>query len=128
MASNKSGTHFPTPVTHSTSPFTFSLPTNTNKGTFEYTQAFGVSSLKSPKPMELSTVLEIHSCTKLMTAVAVLQCVERGQLDLDADVSSIIPEVGSYGVITGFDERKGEAVLVPTERAVTLRLVTCCFP
>ncbi|KAF4621519.1 hypothetical protein G7Y89_g14555 [Cudoniella acicularis] len=71
--------------------------------------------------MQLDTVLALASCTKLMTAIAVLQCVERGQLDLDVDVALILPEVGKYGIITGFDDSKNEAILIPKVNHVTLR-------
>jgi CubicO group peptidase (beta-lactamase class C family) len=71
--------------------------------------------------MQLDSVLAIASCTKLMTEIAVLQCVERGQLDLDADVAPILPEAGKHGVITGFDDDKNEALLVPKDGPITLR-------
>lgn len=71
--------------------------------------------------MTLDTVLAIASCTKLMTAIAVLQCVERGLLDLDADVSPILPEAGKYGVIIGFDDAQNEPLLVPKANPITLR-------
>ena len=71
--------------------------------------------------MQLDSVLAIASCTKLMTAIAILQCVERGLLDLDADVATVLPEAGRYGVITDFDDAKKEAVLVPKGSYITLR-------
>lgn len=72
--------------------------------------------------MQLDSVLAIASCTKLMTAIAALQCVEKGLLDLDADIAPIVPEAGKFGIITAFDEKK-EAVLVPKTVPITLRLV-----
>jgi CubicO group peptidase (beta-lactamase class C family) len=75
----------------------------------------------SLQPMELDSVLAIASCTKLMTAIAVLQCVERGLLDLDADVAPILPEAGKFGIITGFDDAKNEAIIVPKKNKITLR-------
>jgi CubicO group peptidase (beta-lactamase class C family) len=56
-----------------------------------------------------------------MTAIAALQCVERGLLELDTDIAKILPEAGSHGIITGFDEVKNEAVLVPKRKGITLR-------
>ena len=67
------------------------------------------------------TVFALASCTKLMTAIAVLQCVGRGQLDLDADVNPVLPEVGSYGILKGWDEGNNEPVLIPKIQPVTLR-------
>jgi len=71
--------------------------------------------------MQLDSVLAVASFTKLMTVIAVLQCVERGQLNLDADVAPILPEVGKYGVITSFDDAKKEPVLTPKASYITLR-------
>ncbi|TDZ25170.1 Acyltransferase LovD [Colletotrichum orbiculare MAFF 240422] len=62
----------------------------------------------------------IASCTKLVTTIAVLQCVERGQLKLDEDISSILPEWKDPKILTGFDE-KNEAQFRPAKRFITLR-------
>ena len=40
------------------------------------------------------------SCTKLMTAIAILQCVERGLFDLDEDVARILPELKTLEIIS----------------------------
>lgn len=71
--------------------------------------------------MQLDSVLAMGSCIKLVTAISVLQCVERGQLDLDADVAPLLPEAGKFGVITGFDDAANEAILVPKNSEITLR-------
>lgn len=73
--------------------------------------------------MQQDSILGMASCTKLLTAVCALQCVEKGLLDLDADVAPILPEVGKFGVITGFDDTKNEAILEPKTGPVTLRSV-----
>ena len=71
--------------------------------------------------MEIDTVLALASCTKLMTAISALQCVERGLLGLDEDVTPILPEVGKFGIITGFDDDTGQPINVPNKKPVTLR-------
>lgn len=43
--------------------------------------------------MELDGVHYLASCTKLVTTVAVMQCVEREELDLDADIASLSQQV-----------------------------------
>ena len=73
------------------------------------------------KPMELTTVLSIASCTKLMTAIAVLQCVENGILKLDDDVYEILPELESLEILTGIDQANGEPLLKPRSSNITLR-------
>ena len=57
-----------------------------------------------------------------MTSIAALQCVERGLLKLDDDVSGILPEFEEIKVLTGFDGA-GQPVLRRAERRVTLRCV-----
>jgi CubicO group peptidase (beta-lactamase class C family) len=59
--------------------------------------------------------------TKLMTAVAALQCVEAGLITLDEDVSKHLPTIGKYGILTGFDDEKNEATTVPNTTPITFR-------
>jgi hypothetical protein len=59
--------------------------------------------------------------TKLLTAVACLQAVEAGIVDLDKPVSDILPEVGKYGILTGFDDEKNEGIYEQHKTPVTLR-------
>lgn len=51
------------------------------------------------KAVEPDTILAMTSCTKLMTAITVLQCVERGLFELDEDVARIIPESKNLEII-----------------------------
>lgn len=90
------------------------------EGTFTYAKTCGVRSLATKQPMGLDTVMWIASCTKLMTTIAALQCIERGQLNLDDDVSARLPELASLEVLTGFDETE-KPILKKRERALTLR-------
>ena len=73
--------------------------------------------------MDLDTMFWIASCTKLMTTIAALQCVERGLFSLDSadDVRRFIPELAtSDDIITGLDESETPVVEKAT-RAITLR-------
>ena len=63
--------------------------------------------------------------TKLLTAVAVMQCVEQGTLNLDKDVRPLLPEMGKYGIITGFDDEKNEANFEADSTPITLRMLLC---
>ena len=71
--------------------------------------------------MEQDTVLALASCTKLMTAICALQCVERGLLFLDHDVTGLLPEVGKFGIMTGFDDTTGQPITTPNTKRATLR-------
>ena len=71
------------------------------------------------------TVCWIASCTKIMTTVAVMQCVERGILNLDDDVSKThLPEFKDAEVLIRMeDDGKGgrRPLLKRATRKVTLR-------
>lgn len=67
----------------------------------------------------------IASCTKLMTAICVMQCVEKGLLDLDADVSTILPEWKEAPLLEGFEEGTGKPIIGTAKSKITLkRLLT----
>lgn len=94
-------------------------------GNILYSKSFGKASLKegTNRPFTDSTIASIASMTKLMTSVAVLQCVEDGTLDLDADIKAVLPEIGKYGLITGFDDAKNSAILTENTVPITLRML-----
>lgn len=71
--------------------------------------------------MALDTTLAIASCTKIITTIAVLQCVERGQFGLDEDVSTVLGELQDLKVLKGFEEGTGNPILVPAKNRITLR-------
>jgi CubicO group peptidase (beta-lactamase class C family) len=60
--------------------------------------------------------------TKLVTAVAVMQVVEKGLVGLDDDLGSILPELSNLDVLEGFDS-SGQPVLGKQSKPMTLRYV-----
>ncbi|KAL8786657.1 MAG: hypothetical protein Q9195_008111, partial [Heterodermia aff. obscurata] len=68
-------------------------PTIPPPGTFHYARTFG--------PLKDDSILWIASCTKLLTSIAALQCVERGLLNLDDDVSDILHEFRELQLLDG---------------------------
>ena len=70
--------------------------------------------------MTLDSVMWLASMTKVVTTVAVMQCVEHGQLELDAPASSICPEIGDLKVRERFRD-DGTAVLRDPRTPITLR-------
>ncbi|EWZ28384.1 hypothetical protein FOZG_17869 [Fusarium oxysporum Fo47] len=86
-------------------------------GSFYYAKAFGEESDES---LATDGVHFIASSTKFVTTVAVMQCVERGQLNLDADISDILPEWKNPQILTGFDEQDRPTFQAAT-KAITLR-------
>ncbi|CAK7214958.1 hypothetical protein SCUCBS95973_002313 [Sporothrix curviconia] len=76
------------------------------------------------KPLSIDSCMWVASCTKLMTAVAALQCVEKGLLSLDADIGEKLPEWNDErNILRGFDEATGAPLLEPTTGKITLRML-----
>lgn len=75
-------------------------------GTFTYSKAFGRKSLEdgNNEPLATDDVFRLASMTKLMTSIAALQIVERGLINLDDDVGSVLPELSQQKVLIGFDD------------------------
>jgi CubicO group peptidase (beta-lactamase class C family) len=73
-------------------------------------------------PVAVDTVMWIASCSKLVTTIAALQCIERGLFTLDnpADVDRLLPEWKDPDVLTGFSE-DGKPILQPAKEKITLR-------
>jgi len=92
-------------------------------GKFTYSRAFGGLSLKADAPpIAIDTPMWIASCTKLITTISCLQCVEKGQLTLDDDVSALVPELKDIEIITAYDD-SGKPTLVKAKNKITLRLL-----
>lgn len=71
--------------------------------------------------MSTKTTVWLASCTKLVTAVAALQCVERDLFSLDepADTDRLLPEWKKPLVLTGWTD--DEPVLQHAKESITLR-------
>jgi len=69
--------------------------------------------------LDASTFI-LASCTKLITSISALQCVERGLITLDEDVSPFLTELNDVQILTGYGE-DGTAILKPATTKITLR-------
>jgi methyl acetate hydrolase len=85
-----------------------------------YQGAFGLRAKGTRTAMSIDTVFAIASMTKLLTSIAALQLVERGQLKLDEPAARIDPTLDVPQVLDGFDA-KGAAQLRPARKPITLR-------
>jgi CubicO group peptidase (beta-lactamase class C family) len=85
-----------------------------------YQGAFGVRGINAAPTMSTDTVFRIASMVKLLTSVAALQLVERGQLKLDGPAAKIDPTLGSPKVLIGFDA-EGAPQLRAARKPITLR-------
>ena len=85
-----------------------------------YEGAFGVRELGGGRPMQLDTVCWIHSMTKAISGVCLMQLVEQGRIGLDDDCGRWVPALASPKVLEGFDT-DGKPVLRPARGQITLR-------
>ncbi|GAQ11841.1 acyltransferase LovD [Aspergillus lentulus] len=92
-------------------------------GKFNYSKTFGRRTFGDGEEslMRTDTVLSFASATKLITCIAVMQLVEAGKLNLDDDMSPIIPELAEQEVLLGFDETTGEPQLRKRTNPLKLR-------
>jgi CubicO group peptidase (beta-lactamase class C family) len=61
------------------------------KDDFTWAKGFGSADLENKSPATAETVYRLASVTKPMTALAVLQLVEKGKINLDAEVQTYVP-------------------------------------
>ncbi|BCS17870.1 serine hydrolase domain-containing protein [Aspergillus puulaauensis] len=96
-----------------------------------YSRASGQDRLDiaSAKLLQLDSLYWIASMTKLVTAIAAMQLVEKGVLDLDDDVKEKVEELRSVKVLramkTDSSSGKDHPVLDPVEGKITLRQLLC---
>jgi CubicO group peptidase (beta-lactamase class C family) len=57
-----------------------------------WVQGFGLADLRTRRPAGTRTIYPWFSMTKIVTATAVMQLVDRGQLDLDSQAAEYLPE------------------------------------
>lgn len=78
--------------------------------------------MKSPgEEIDINATFIMASCTKLMTTIAAMQCVERGEIKLDDDVSTVLTELKDIQILTGFNEETNEPTFTPAKNKITLR-------
>lgn len=96
-------------------------------GKFTYTKAEGVQSVRAgiaSKLLEPDTIIALASCTKLLTAIAVLQCVEDGLFTLDEDLTRLLPDLAAIPIISSpIDPTIDQFTLTPRQIPMTLRYV-----
>ncbi|OAG38862.1 hypothetical protein AYO21_06893 [Fonsecaea monophora] len=75
---------------------------------------------KDESEVDSETVFWVASCTKIVVAIAILQCVERGLVTLDTIPTDILPELSRLQVLRGWTE-KNEPILEDPQRLPTVR-------
>ena len=90
-------------------------------GSFEYSHAAGKTSAEDgAADIKEDAVFLLASQTKLLTAVAALQIVEKGLIAFDDNVEELLPELAAQQVLTGFDE-DDKPILVARTEPITFR-------
>ncbi|HEX4386457.1 MAG TPA: serine hydrolase domain-containing protein [Myxococcales bacterium] len=69
-------------------------------GQVVYRKAYGLRDHERQLPAELSTHFEIGSITRQFTAAAILQLQEAGKIDVDAKLSSYLPDAPHAAEVT----------------------------
>ena len=87
-----------------------------------YQGAEGERVVGSGEAMVVDAGLAIFSCTKALTATAILQLVESGHLDLDQPAQIYLPELGAIEVLQGFD-LNDKPLTCPPKRSITTRML-----
>lgn len=73
-------------------------------GKLDYSHAVGKMSLEEgAADVDQDALFLLASSTKLLTAIAALQVVERGLIGLEDDVAALLPELAEQPVLRGFD-------------------------
>jgi len=68
-----------------------------HKGKYIHKKGYGLANLEHGIPITSSSVFRTGSVSKQFTAMAVALLAERGDLDLDADVHTYLPDLMDYG-------------------------------
>lgn len=86
-----------------------------------YFKNFGTTTVEPDAPLLTEDgIMQLQSCTKLVTSIAALQLVERGLLALDADAAELLPQLKGIEVIIGTED-DGMPILKLAQEKVTLR-------
>lgn len=88
-------------------------------GEVAYLESFGFRDREASDPMEVDDLFRIASQTKALVSAAVLMLQEEGALDINAPVSTLLPEFAETTVAV---RREGGGYdVVPANRAITIR-------
>ncbi|KAF1343605.1 beta-lactamase/transpeptidase-like protein [Delphinella strobiligena] len=100
----------------------FTVAARSKDGSWQYSKAFGKGEVRADAPdLTVGSTFWIASMTKIVTSIAAMQCVEKGLLSLDEDITKVLPEWKDPRYHDGFDKETGEPILKPTDAKITLR-------
>lgn len=71
--------------------------------------------------MTLGTGAWLASMTKNITSMAVMQAIDKGLLNLDDDITEILPEIKEKQIMVAFDDKTNTAEYKDFTGTITLR-------
>ena len=77
--------------------------------------AYGAVNWGEAEPVKTSSLFRIHSMTKIVTSIAVMQLVEKGKVELDQNLSELLPEMAKIPIL------QKEGKLVTAKKGITLK-------
>ena len=89
-----------------------------------YNNQFGYSSYSEQTHVKDNSLYRIASMTKAITAVCILQLIEKGQLNLDSKLRDYFPEVARNKILKGFDKNDKAIYSKPQTDITILHLLT----
>jgi CubicO group peptidase (beta-lactamase class C family) len=85
-----------------------------------YSKIAGYDSVaQDASPLREDAVFKVASCTKLITSIAMLQCVEQGLVALDEPITRILPELDGKDILKG--ESGTDLIYEPSTAPITAR-------
>lgn len=85
-----------------------------------YSKISGYDSLSADAaPLREDATFLLASATKLITSIALLQCVEKGRLSLDEPLTQLLPELDHKDIIKS--DAEGRLIFEPCQQNVTAR-------
>lgn len=93
----------------------------TSRDSVLYHRAFGRMGADRPDSLSRDAIFRIHSMTKPLTSVALMMLVERGDVDLDAPVSTYLTDFADREVLVAVDTAENRPITRPASREVTVR-------
>lgn len=83
----------------------------TDQGRLVYHQGYGIADFATDEPVRSQSLFRIASISKPITAVAILQLVEQGKLDLDDKVFEVLDYEAQIEASESFDERQRDITI-----------------
>lgn len=90
-------------------------------GKVVHNKAFGLRNIENKIPCRTDDLFRMASQTKAITAVAVLQLMEQGKIQLDDPIKKYIPEFANPKVLSIVNPKDSSFTSVPANKDITIR-------